>query len=89
FRGEASGTEKIVRWLLGNHLAGRWEEPDTSSNIQSLLDLLEQGTPPIQVINKAIPYTSNPSKQVSEQAKKLITMLTEKHNYDWMTPLAE
>ena len=78
FRGEATGTEKIVRWLLGNHLAGRWEEPDTSSNIQSLLDLLEQGTPPIQVINKAIPYTSNPSKQVSEQAKKLITMLTEK-----------
>ncbi len=78
FRGEASSTEKIARWLLGNQLASRWEEPDTSSNIQALVDLLEQGTPPSQVINKAIPYTSNPSKQVSEQAKKLIAMLTEK-----------
>lgn len=76
FRGDASSTEKILRWLMGQQLAGKWVQDPTAKVIQPLIDSLETGMSPSQVIARALPLTNNPSKEVADQAKELVSLLT-------------
>lgn len=81
YRGDATSIEKALRYLVGQALIEKLGEKlgkdSYTKLVQPLVDSLGMGTPPSQVLAKALALVSNPSKEVAEEAKLLVDTLCE------------
>lgn len=81
YRGEATSIEKPLRYLVGQSLVEKLSEKSTRDSytklILPLVDSLGMGTPPSQVLPKAMALLSNPQKEVAEEAKLMVDTLCE------------
>ena len=81
YRGDATSIEKPLRYLVGQALMEKLvDKPGRDSFtklVQPLVDSLGVGTPPSQVLAKALALLSNPQKEVAEEAKLLVDTLCE------------
>jgi hypothetical protein len=77
YRGDATSIEKALRYLVGQALIEKLGKDSYTKLVQPLVDSLGMGTPPSQVLAKALALVSNPSKEVAEEAKLLVDTLCE------------
>ena len=77
YRGDATSIEKALRYLIGQALVEKLGKDSYTKLLQPLVDSLGTGTPPSQVLVKALALASNPSKEVTEETKLLVDTLCE------------
>ena len=77
YRGDATSIEKALRYLVGQALIEKLGKDSYTKLVQPLVNSLGIGTPPSQVLAKALALVSNPSKEVAEEAKLLVDTLCE------------
>ena len=80
YRGDATSIEKALRYLVGQALIEKLGKDSYTKLVQPLVDSLGMGTPPSQVLTKALALISNPAKEVAEEAKLLVDTLCEGAN---------
>ena len=76
YRGLPAGAETAVRQALGKAWASKVEGKPTKS-VNSLLESLKKGQAPGPILQKAISLSKGSDKESAEQAKQLVTGMTE------------
>jgi len=77
YRSDATSIEKALRYLVGQALIEKLGKDSYTKLVQPLVDSLGMGTPPNQVLAKALALLPNPQKEVAEEAKLLMDTLCE------------
>jgi hypothetical protein len=81
YRGSPDGAEVKMRIALGKALAAKFEGTPTKA-ITGLLENLKKGLAPTGVLQKALSMTKSSEKETSEQAKELVSKMTEHADKD-------